>query len=63
MYICLCNGITDRQVRAKAQGEDCSVGDVHRALGVTPKCGKCIPMMRDIVRECGAMEAGSDGAF
>lgn len=61
MYVCLCNGVTDRQVRAKASSEDCSVGAVHRALGITPKCGKCIPMMRDIVRECGN-DANGDSA-
>jgi bacterioferritin-associated ferredoxin len=59
VYVCLCNGVTDRQVRAKASSEECSVGAVHRALGITPKCGKCIPMMRDLVRECSS-EAGAE---
>ena len=51
MYVCVCNRITDRQVRAQAAGGDCTVSGVHRALGVSPKCCKCLPMMRDIVRE------------
>jgi bacterioferritin-associated ferredoxin len=51
MYVCLCNRITDRQVRAQAVGGDCTVSTVHRSLGVSPQCGKCLPMMRDIVRE------------
>jgi bacterioferritin-associated ferredoxin len=53
MIVCLCNRISDRQVRAQAAGGDCTVSSVHRSLGVAPKCCKCLPMMRDIVRECG----------
>ena len=51
MYVCLCNRITDRQVRTQAAGGDCTLGAVHNSLGIAPKCGKCLPMMRDIVRE------------
>jgi bacterioferritin-associated ferredoxin len=51
MYVCLCNRITDRQVRTQAAGGNCTLGSVHNSLGIAPKCGKCLPMMRDIVRE------------
>jgi bacterioferritin-associated ferredoxin len=51
MYVCLCNRITDRQVRTQAAGGNCTLGSVHSSLGISPKCGKCLPMMRDIVRE------------
>jgi bacterioferritin-associated ferredoxin len=51
MYVCLCNRITDRQVRTQAAGGNCTLGSVHNSLGISPKCGKCLPMMRDIVRE------------
>ena len=51
MYVCLCNGLTDRQVRCAAQAGGCSAAGVHRLLGVRPKCGKCLPMMREIVRD------------
>ncbi|HJT05996.1 MAG TPA: (2Fe-2S)-binding protein [Stellaceae bacterium] len=50
MYVCLCNGLTDRQVRCAAKA-GCSAAGVHRSLGVRPKCGKCLPMMREIVRD------------
>jgi bacterioferritin-associated ferredoxin len=50
MYVCLCNGLTDRQVRCAAKA-GCSAASVHRLLGVRPKCGKCLPMMREIVRD------------
>lgn len=51
MYVCLCNGLTDRQIRAVAKTGACSPARVHRSLGVRLQCGKCLPMMRDILRE------------
>jgi bacterioferritin-associated ferredoxin len=51
MYVCLCNGLTDRQVRCAAKTAGCSAARVHRSLGVRPQCGKCLPMMREILRE------------
>jgi bacterioferritin-associated ferredoxin len=51
MYVCLCNGLTDRQVRGVAKVAGCSAASVHRSLGVRPQCGKCLPMMRQILRD------------
>jgi bacterioferritin-associated ferredoxin len=50
MYICLCNGFTDKQVRAVCGAGD-SAASVYRSLGVRPKCGKCVPLVRQIQRE------------
>jgi bacterioferritin-associated ferredoxin len=33
---------------------------MHRSLGVRPKCGKCLPMMREIVRDL-AQDASDGG--
>jgi len=51
MYVCLCNGLTDRQVRGAAGGTGCSPAGIYRSLGVRPQCGKCIPLMREIIRD------------
>jgi bacterioferritin-associated ferredoxin len=48
MYVCVCNGLTSRQVQAAA-ANNCSTGGVYRALGVQPRCGKCIPTIRGMV--------------
>ena len=53
MYVCLCNSVSDRQVRALAATPGSTMSTIHRTLGIAPKCGKCLPMMRDIVREAG----------
>jgi bacterioferritin-associated ferredoxin len=62
MYICLCNGLTDRDLRNSAEG-GCSVAMVYRALGCEPQCGKCVPFVRQMLRETASeaqMEAGDD---
>jgi bacterioferritin-associated ferredoxin len=51
MYVCLCNGITDCQFRAHAQDEACTVSMVYRALGKKPQCGKCVPFVKQLVRQ------------
>lgn len=48
MYVCVCNGLTTRQIESVA-GDCSSTGGVYRALGVQPRCGKCIPTIRDTV--------------
>jgi bacterioferritin-associated ferredoxin len=62
MYVCLCNGYTDRQIRNSASG-CATVADVYRSLGSPPRCGKCVPMVADLCRDA-FMEvpcpAGSD---
>ena len=51
MYVCLCKGITDTQIRAAVQDGASSLREVNSALGVASQCGKCGIMARDIVRE------------
>ncbi|MBV9825958.1 MAG: (2Fe-2S)-binding protein [Alphaproteobacteria bacterium] len=64
MYICLCNALTDRDLRSRITGDGASVSMVYRACGCTPQCGKCVPMVRDMLREAcqGAASAGLEGA-
>lgn len=50
MYICLCNGFTEGKVRLVAERGECKVADVYKALGCKPKCGKCVPFVRDLIR-------------
>ncbi|HUB95027.1 MAG TPA: (2Fe-2S)-binding protein [Stellaceae bacterium] len=50
MYVCVCHAFTDGQVRRIAPDCDGTVAGLYRGLGVQPSCGKCVPMVRDIVR-------------
>jgi bacterioferritin-associated ferredoxin len=50
MYICLCNGFTDREVCRTAAAAPGTIADIYRSLGARPECGKCVPYVRDLVR-------------
>ena len=54
MYVCLCNGVTDRQVRRAAACGITSARGVYRSLGVAPQCGKCVTMVKSILQETSA---------
>ncbi len=54
MYVCICNALKDRQIRAEA-GAAKSVGEVFRRCGARPQCGKCLPDIAKMIedaREC-----------
>ena len=47
MYICVCNGINEHRVAAAIEGGAAKVADIYRANGCAPRCGQCIPVMRE----------------
>jgi len=51
MYVCICKGITDTQIRAAVEDGASSMRDVRKTLGVASQCGKCSMVTREIVRE------------
>jgi bacterioferritin-associated ferredoxin len=51
MYVCLCKGITDTQIRAAVEDGASSLSEVRSTLGVASQCGKCGVLTRQIVRE------------
>ncbi len=51
MYVCLCKGITDTQIRAAVEDGASSLREVRNTLGVASQCGKCGIRTREIVRE------------
>jgi bacterioferritin-associated ferredoxin len=50
MYICVCNAVTEREIRHCAQ-LGCSLGDLRERLGVAANCGKCKHAARQILLE------------
>ncbi|MGE5270257.1 MAG: bacterioferritin-associated ferredoxin [Thiohalocapsa sp.] len=61
MYVCLCNALTDRDLRPHTATGAASVSMVYRACGCQPQCGKCVPFVRQMLREAGDA-AGAPGA-
>lgn len=51
MYVCLCAGITDSQIR-QAVIQGCrSLWDLSQELGVASGCGKCACMAQAILQQ------------
>jgi bacterioferritin-associated ferredoxin len=52
MYICICNAITESQIRACAEREGaCSLVDLERCLGIGSGCGRCKHAAREVLSE------------
>ncbi|MDP3845533.1 MAG: bacterioferritin-associated ferredoxin [Pseudomonas sp.] len=51
MYVCLCQGVTDGQIREAIYDGCCSYRDVRETLGVANQCGKCACLAKQVVRE------------
>jgi bacterioferritin-associated ferredoxin len=51
MYICICNGITEREIRACAEQGACSMRDLEKCLGVGAGCGQCKKAARELLNE------------
>jgi bacterioferritin-associated ferredoxin len=52
MYICICNAITDKDIR-EAQAEGVSTHDeVFAHFNTAPRCGRCIETMCDRLNCC-----------
>ena len=50
MYICLCNGITDKQIKNAVRQEGVgNVRDLKNSLNVGNQCGRCVQMAQDII--------------
>jgi len=51
MYVCLCQGVTDGQIKEAIYEGCCSYRDVRETLGVGTQCGKCACFAKQVVRE------------
>jgi bacterioferritin-associated ferredoxin len=51
MYVCLCEGVTDGQIREAIYEGCCSYREVRTSLGIASQCGKCACLAKQVVRE------------
>ena len=52
MYVCVCHGITDRQIRRAVEQGARTLGDVQMKLPVGACCGRCQDCAREVIRDC-----------
>jgi bacterioferritin-associated ferredoxin len=51
VYVCLCNALTDRQVRqASAEAGTTRPRDIYAACGCRAQCGQCVRALLDLLR-------------
>jgi bacterioferritin-associated ferredoxin len=51
MYVCLCNAVTDRQIRDAVSAGAVSLSDVQSVFPVGMCCGRCEDVARTVVDE------------
>lgn len=49
MYVCICNAVTDKQIRAEARAGCCSLRELSQRTGCATTCGKCARMARELL--------------
>lgn len=50
MYVCVCNAITEQQVRKAVREGASTMRDLRTTLGVASECGRCACCARDCLR-------------
>jgi len=51
MYVCICNAVTDKQIRQAVRSGVEDLWGLQRQLGVAAGCGACKEMASEILRE------------
>jgi len=52
MYVCLCMGVTDREIKDAVRDGACSVPEVMECTGAGTQCGSCRPSIHEVVSRC-----------
>jgi len=51
MFVCVCNGVTERQIREAAYEGACSMTELSARLGVGAGCGACAQFAETVLHE------------
>ena len=57
MYVCICNSVTDKQIRRAAAGGVDNLYELRESLGVASGCGTCAGTAQEILDESLARRA------
>ena len=49
MFVCLCNGYSDDEIRKVAVNGATTAADAYEALGHGPACGTCLPFAQQLI--------------
>ena len=62
MYVCVCNAVTDREIRGAVKLGARSLGDLQDTLGVATCCGRCVDCACAVLHESLAAHCAYAGA-
>jgi bacterioferritin-associated ferredoxin len=51
MYVCMCHGVTDHQIREAVCEGVASMSELRAELGVASNCGRCAPYAKELLDE------------
>jgi bacterioferritin-associated ferredoxin len=51
MYVCICNAVTDKEIRQAVRLGATTMRDLRDGLGVAANCGKCTSCAKGLLRE------------
>lgn len=51
MIVCVCNNISDREIRQAAELGISSMAELRKELGVGTMCGTCVSYARQVLHE------------
>lgn len=57
MYVCICNGVTDRDIRQAAEAGCRSMAELTMRTGAGSTCGSCVDMATALLDEVHAERA------
>ncbi|MCA1773294.1 MAG: bacterioferritin-associated ferredoxin [Halomonas sp.] len=66
MYVCVCKGVTDHQIRQQVNDGARSFREVRESTGCATQCGKCACFAKSVTREAvleARMEANAGLAY
>ncbi|WP_372759167.1 bacterioferritin-associated ferredoxin [Litorivivens sp.] len=59
MYVCVCNGVTDRDIHRALESGSRNFRQVSKSLGVASQCGSCEELAREIIEDYKLQTTGS----
>ena len=54
MYVCICNGVTERDIRQAAEAGCRTVPELTMRTGAGANCGSCLDMAADLLQQAHA---------
>jgi bacterioferritin-associated ferredoxin len=55
MYVCICNGVTDRDIRQAVEAGCRSVAELTMRTGAGATCGSCLDLAAQLMEETRAV--------